>query len=91
MSVRVQVILDEAERVLFQRQAAASGLSLSAWLREAGRDRLKASREKSGLDSVAALERFFTECDAREARPEPDWADHLAVMHRSRASGESGT
>jgi hypothetical protein len=33
------------------------------------------------------LERFFVECDEREPAPEPDWADHRAVIERSRRDG----
>lgn len=44
MRTRVQVILDDDERAAFARRAAAEGLSLSAWLHDAGRQRLRAVR-----------------------------------------------
>ena len=37
---RVQVLLEEQERGQFRREAEREGLSLSAWLRRAGQDRL---------------------------------------------------
>ncbi len=37
---RIQVLLDEAEREEFRRQAEREGVSLSAWLRRAARERL---------------------------------------------------
>ncbi len=87
MAVRVQVVLGEDERELFRRQAAAEGLSLSAWLRQAGRDRLSAERKAAMLDSVQALRAFFEECDQREEGWEPDWQEHLDVMAQSRGQG----
>jgi len=37
---RVQVLLEKQEREQFRREAEREGLSLSAWLRRAGQDRL---------------------------------------------------
>jgi hypothetical protein len=80
---RVQVLLAEEERERFRRQAEREGLSLSAWLRRAGQDRLR-SRQGRRISTVRELREFFREI-------EPDWEEHLAVMARSRASGGSGT
>jgi hypothetical protein len=79
MSVRVQVILDEAERDEMKRLARSQGLSSSAWLREAGRLRAEAVRAKKRFTSVAELEHFFATRDERESGREPDWAEHLRV------------
>jgi hypothetical protein len=87
---RVQVLLAEEERERFRRQAEREGLSLSAWLRRAGQDRLR-SRQGRRISTVRELREFFREIDAREKGREPDWEEHLAVMARSRASGGSGT
>lgn len=87
MSVRVQVILEEAERDELKRLARAEGLSLSAWLREAGRARAEAARDRQRFSSTAALERFFAACDQREPGREPDWEEHLRVIDRSRSQG----
>jgi hypothetical protein len=87
---RVQVLLEEAEREQFRREAEREGLSLSAWLRRAGQERLR-SRQGRRLSTVRELREFFREVDAREKGREPDWPEHLAVMERSRASGASGT
>ncbi len=87
---RVQVLLEQAEREQFRRQAEREGLSLSAWLRRAGQERLR-SRARRRLSTVRELRGFFREVDAREKGREPDWDEHLAVMARSRASGGSGT
>ena len=87
---RVQVLLEEAEREEFRRQAEREGLSLSAWLRRAAQERLR-SRARRRLSTLRELREFFREVDAREKGREPDWDEHLAVMARSRASGGSGT
>ena len=90
MSSRVQVILDEAEREIFRRRARAEGLSLSAWLRRAGHERLSA-RPAASLGSRRALRAFFASCDVREKGKEPDWREHLEVIETSRRRGASGT
>lgn len=91
MSIRVQVILDEQERALFQHHAASEGLSLSSWLRKAGLEKAAQARERKGIRSAEELQAFFRACDAREQGQEPDWEQHLEVIERSRRSGESGT
>jgi len=90
MTTRVQVILDEAERESFRQRARAEGLSLSAWLRKAGRDRLSA-RSATALGGVRALREFFASCDVREKGREPDWREHLEVIEASRKRGSAGT
>jgi len=88
---RVQVILSEQARDRFHREAAREGLSLSAWFRAAGEERLERARAPQRFTDVAALDRFFSACDAREPGQEPDWEDHLRVMTESRASGAGST
>ncbi|HEX9185721.1 MAG TPA: antitoxin [Vicinamibacteria bacterium] len=87
---RVQVLLAEEERERFRRQAEREGLSLSAWLRRAGQDRIR-SRQGRRISTVRELREFFREIDAREKGREPDWAEHKAAIARSKASGQSGT
>ena len=90
MSTRVQVVMDEIEREAFRQAAAREGLSLSDWLRRAGRNRLElATRPK--LSSVEDLRAFFNECDQREQGVEPDWQQHRAVIEESKARGRSAT
>ncbi len=83
MTTRVQVILEEEEKNLFQHRARAEGLSLSSWLRMAGQEKLSKSRVTSPED----LEAFFKACDARGKGHEPDWEEHLEVIERSKRSG----
>lgn len=87
---RVQVLLDEGEQEHFRQQAEREGLSLSAWLRQAGQERLR-SRRVRRLSTLRELREFFRAVDAREKGREPDWDEHLAVIDRSRTSGTSGT
>jgi hypothetical protein len=87
---RVQVLLDEGEQEHFRQQAEREGMSLSAWLRQAGQERLR-SRRSRRLSTLRELRDFFRVVDAREKGREPDWDEHLAVINRSRSSGQSGT
>jgi hypothetical protein len=91
MAIRVQVILPEPDWELFRRQAAREGLSLSAWFREAARERLKKSHTGPSIQSVEDLRAFFEACDERELGQEPDWDEHLEVISRSKRTGDSGT
>jgi hypothetical protein len=89
MSRRIQVILSEAEREAFRRQAAARMMSLSTWLREAGLKQLAA--EQSGpLRTVAELREFFGSLPD-EPGAEPDWEEHVRVMAESRRRGASAS
>ena len=90
MSVRVQVILDESERASFMEQARRESMSLSAWLREAGRERIEA-RNRRRARTVDELRAFFEISDREETGREPDWDRHLAVIEASRSSGGSKT
>ena len=89
--VRIQVLLPEEEREAFRRVAGEEGRSLSAWLREAGRERLKAGRRTRWIRTGEDLREFFRVCDRSETGREPDWNEHLDIIRRSRSSGESGT
>lgn len=89
MSSRVQVIIDDEEREAFRRRAASEGLSLSAWLRDAGRRRL-AEHRPSPLDSPQTLRAFFADLPDTDTGQEPDWEQHLAVIAASRAEGTGG-
>jgi hypothetical protein len=88
MSTRIQVVVDPRERDAFRARAMAEGRTLSEWLREAGRQRLKES-VPARLTKLDALDAFFAECDAAEegSGPEPDWAEHLTVIEESRREG----
>ncbi len=84
MSTRVQVIMADEEKELFQYRANREGLSLSSWLRKAGQEML---RRQAPVTTEEELARFFAACDAREKGIEPDWNEHLATIERSRRSG----
>ena len=91
MSKRIQVVVDDQEAERFRRQAAAEGLSLSAWLRRLGRERLELADKEGGLHSVQELREFWKVCDSTRSGREPDWDEHLSVMRRSRRQGSSET
>lgn len=81
------MILSEAEREAFRRQAAAHNMSLSTWLREAGRKQLAAEQARP-LRTVAELRTFFGSLPD-EPGAEPDWDEHLRVIEESRQRGTS--
>jgi hypothetical protein len=84
---RIQVLLDPEERELFRRLARQRGLSLSAWLRDAGLRRAAEEGEVTRMRTVEALRAFFVACDQRETGREPDWEEHLAVLDASKRDG----
>ena len=86
MNARIHLVIDERERDAFRSRAAAEGLSLSEWLREAARERLERDQPME-IKTVADLDRFFAERAAAEPGTEPDWDQHLQVIDRSRNSG----
>jgi hypothetical protein len=88
MTTRVQVILEEQEKEIFQSRARAEGVSLSSWLRKAGQEMLK---QRKKIASREDLNAFFTACDAREQGAEPDWEEHLARIEASKRSGAAET
>ena len=91
MSKRIQVVVDDREAERYRRQAAAEGLSLSAWLRRLARERLDAAKRERGIESVRDLEELWKVCDSSQSGREPDWDEHLEVIRRSRRRGSSDT
>jgi hypothetical protein len=87
MSTRIHIVLDPDDKARYRAQAEREGKSLTAWMRDAAEDRLKAARTQSSLRSREALQAFFDACDARELDQEPDWSEHRAVIERSRLRG----
>jgi hypothetical protein len=86
MSGRVHIVVEDREHEAFRARAAAEGCSLSTWLREAARQRLR-DTAPAALGDPAALAAFFDDCDQREHGVEPDWDEHLAVIDASRQDG----
>lgn len=89
---RVQLLIPDEDRDRFVHQARMEGMSLSAWLRAAARQRLADKQRTVPFESAEDLQRFFRECDALEGpKVEPDWQEHLEVINESRRGGASGT
>ena len=82
---RVQLIIPDEDRERFVQQARKEGMTFSAWLRAAARQRLEALQEAERFRSTDDLRRFFKECDARRGSgAEPDWEEHKRAMQASR-------
>ncbi|MDD5307315.1 MAG: hypothetical protein PHU25_08335 [Deltaproteobacteria bacterium] len=87
MASRIQVVLQGVERERFREEAKKAGMSLSAWMAAAAREKMGEIATARAIDSAKALKRFFAECDSREQAPEPSWDEHLRVIERSRGAG----
>ena len=84
---RVQLVIPDEDRDRFVHQVRTKGMTLSAWLRAAARDRLEKRQRTKSFESAADVEAFFPWCDTLERpEPEPDWEERLAVINRSRSS-----
>lgn len=86
MTARIHLVIEERERDAFRARAATEGTTMSAWLREAGRQRLERDQPTT-IRSVADLDRFFADRVDAEGGAEPEWDQHLEVMERSRRAG----
>ena len=89
---RVQLVIPDEDRERYAHQARREGLSLSAWLRAAARERLLRRQQIHPFRSPAELEAFFRQCDALDGPAvEPDWDEHLAAIEESRRRGAADT
>ena len=89
---RVQLVMADDERDRFVQQARQEGMSLSAWLREAARERFEKRQMVKQFQSPEEVEEFFRSCVALEGpETEPDWDEHLRVISESRGRGVAGT
>ena len=89
---RVQLVMSDDDRDRFVHQARREGMSLSAWMRAAARERLEVRQRVKVFESPEDVEEFFRSCASLEGREtEPDWSEHLRVMSESRAIGATGT
>ena len=89
---RVQLIIPDEDRDRFVRQARGEGMTLSAWLRSAARERLESRQRADRFTSPAAVEAFFRACDALDGPDrEPEWDEHLNVIAESRRRASAGT
>ena len=81
---RVQLVMSDDDRNCFVDQARREGMSLSAWLRAAARERIEARQSVERFKSSEDLKRFFRKCSEREGPgAEPDWEEHLQTLHES--------
>ena len=89
---RVQLVMPDDDRARFVNQARREGMSLSAWLRAAARERLEKRQNVELFESPDDVTEFFRSCVALDGpETEPDWSGHLRVMNESRGRGIAGT
>ncbi len=89
---RVQLVIPDEDRDRFVHQARREGLTLSAWLRAAARQRLEERQRSEPFESLAHLEDFFKACGNLESpEGEPEWLEHLSVINESRQRSVAST
>ena len=89
---RVQLVIPDEDRDRFVHQARREGMTLSAWLRAAARERLRERQRAKPFQSPEDLEEFFRACNSLEGpEKEPDWDQHLDLINQSRRRGASDT
>ena len=89
---RVQLVMPDADRDRFVDQARREGMSLSAWMREAARERLEERQRVKLFEAPDDVEAFFRSCAALDGpETEPDWGEHMRTMNESRSTGLTGT
>lgn len=89
---RVQLVIPDEDRARFVHQARREGLTLSAWLRAAARERLEERQRAEPFESPAHLQEFFQACDALAGPDvEPEWEEHLSVIDESRRRGAANS
>ena len=85
---RVQLVMPDEDRDRFVHQARREGLTLSAWLRAAARERLDRRQRTAPFSSPTEMEDFFRACDTLDGpASEPDWEEHLRAIDASRRAG----
>ena len=88
---RVNLVISDDDRDRFICQARREGMTLTAWLTAAARERLEKAHRARPFESPEDVEDFFRAGDtAAGPGPEPDWKDHLDVIDRSRTHGLPG-
>ncbi len=89
---RVQLVIPDEDRDRFVHQARREGMTFSAWLRAAARERLEERQRSKRFESPAHPEEFFRACNALEGpKGEPEWDEHLSAIAESRRRNTANT
>ena len=89
---RVQLVMPDDDRERFVNQARREGMSFSAWMRAAARERLEKRQSVKRFESPEDVEEFFRSCaDLEGPETEPDWEEHQRVMDESRGRSVPAT
>ena len=88
MMVRVQLVMPDADREEFLAQARREGMSFSAWIRAAARQRVEEKRKTHTYPTEEWLERFFAECAEKSAsEPQLDWEEYKRILNEDTLRG----
>ena len=82
---RVQLVMPDTDRAEFLAQARREGMSFSAWIRAAARQRVEEKRKTRTYPTEEELERFFAECAEKNAsEPQLDWDEYKRILNENR-------
>lgn len=82
---RVQLIIPDEDRDQFVYQARLEGMTLSAWLRAAAKERLMQRERLKPFSSSEEVRDFFLAFDESESGVrEPDWEEHMETLRESK-------
>lgn len=85
---RVQLIIPDKDRDRFVHQAHLEGMTLSGWLMAAAEERIKQRERLKPFTSSEEVKKFFRAYDERQSGSrEPDWEEHLQILHEAKTSG----
>lgn len=87
--MRIQVIVDGADKERIARRAHIEGLSMSAWIRRAALRELDAQHPGGRAQRIKAI---FAASDALASEgPEPDWEESKRLLEEGRDDLDTGT
>ena len=85
---RVHLVMPDTDKDRYVRQARREGMSLSAWLRAAARDRLVNRERTARITTVEEAREFWRWCDERAGLGrELDWEEYLEILNESKLRG----
>ena len=88
---RVQLIIPDDDWSRFVHQALMEGMTYSAWLREAAREKLEDRQKGKRFATSKEVQEFFQACVSMGGPDvEPDWSEHVRIIEQSRAGGRAG-
>ena len=78
---RVQIVMSDAERAAFKRQAELEGLSFSAWIRAAARSHCEDRNRQAKFESADDVRAFFARHESTLSPGSgPGWEEYKSII-----------